>query len=92
MIDNVEILAYGLWIARLDELRKSIGKELMPFPNVFEKLCRNFQINKSICKKFLNKLWEQGYIEISSCHGIKLTEHAEGMLYFMHNKEEIDNM
>jgi hypothetical protein len=86
----LEVIAYGLWIARLDELRKSLGKELMPFPDVFEKLCRNFQISKSICKRFLSKLWEQGFVEISSCHGVRLTEHAEAMLFYMTNKEEID--
>ncbi len=90
MIDNVEHLGYGLWIARLDELRKSLGRELMPFPDVFEKLCRNFQISKDICKKFIHKLWEEGYIETSPCHGIKLTEQAEMLLVYLETIDKAD--
>lgn len=89
MIDNVEVLGYGLWLARLDELRKSIGKDLMPFPDVFFKLCRNFQVNKEICKRFLNKLWEQGLIEIISCHGVRITEHGMATIYYLQNRKDI---
>lgn len=87
MIDNVEKLWQAIWVARLFELRKSLRKEIMPFPEVRTKLCTNFHLEWSIVKRFLHKLWEEGYIDTIPCHGIKLTEHAEILLVYLENTE-----
>ena len=85
MINNVEQFGYALWLARLDELSKATRKELMPFPDVRLKLCRDFRINKQICMRFLHKLWQEGYIESSPCHGVKLSKIGKALLQYLDN-------
>lgn len=83
MINNVEKHKYGLWLARLDELRKDLGKELMPFPDIDLKLCRNFQLKQQLVRKFLHILWQEGYIEISCCHGVKISDSGKKILHYL---------
>ena len=88
MIENTERLAFGLWLARLDELRKSLKKELMPFPTVRSKLCKNFGLRWNIVKKYLHIMWESGMIEVSSCHGVKIAEYGEALLVYLEDPSE----
>ena len=83
MIEGVERLDYGLWLVRLDELRKTLRKELMPFPDVRAKLCKNFGLKWRVVQKYLHIIWERGYIEVSSCHGVKLSSYGESLLVYL---------
>jgi hypothetical protein len=60
-----------LVIQRMGELPRS-PSGIIRFPAVFEKLCRNFSINKKQCWELLFSLKEQGFIEIVPYQGIRL--------------------
>lgn len=84
---NIEHWGYGLFLARLDELKQTLKKEVLPFSDVYEKLCRNFSISKQLCRKILNKLAMDGYIEYVNSHGIKITEFTEMMFVYLEGKD-----
>ncbi len=63
---------YSILFKRLEELRKKYHKDLISFPHLFEKLCRNFSISKRECWEKLFLLREFGLIEIVAFHGIKI--------------------
>jgi hypothetical protein len=60
-----------LVVQRLGELPRS-ASGIIRFPAVFEKLCRNFSINKKQCWELLFILKEQGHIKIVPYQGVKL--------------------
>jgi len=66
---------YSIFIRRLKEINTK--SDLIPFPNAFEKLCRNFSIKKEECWKILRFLKENGVIEIIFSHGIKIKKFQE---------------
>lgn len=63
-----------LWTEMLIVLYKikKRNKDIISFPNVFEKICSKFSITKAKAWNCLFFLKEFGLIEIISCHGIKL--------------------
>ena len=67
---------YGKFYQRLVEIEDSIGncskKNYIPFPKVFEKVCRGFSIKKSDAWEVLFLLRDVGLIEIIKFKGIKL--------------------
>ncbi len=63
---------YALCLERLNELKKELHKEILPFPEVHKKLCPSFSIRKDKCWELLYLLREFGFIEIVKFHGIKL--------------------
>ena len=68
---------YGIFFRRLKEMRESSNSEIIRFPSVFKKLCRNFSISKEECWFVLFTLREFGLIEIVPYHGIKIKEQRE---------------
>lgn len=65
---------YGKLIQRLHEVHKEYRKDIIPFPHIFEKLCRNFSITKKECWEILFLLRDVGFIEIIPFHGIKILQ------------------
>jgi len=65
---------YSLLFRRLNELEKQCKKEIIPFPEVFSKLCSNFSITKKECWELLYLIKEFGFIEIVPFHGIKIVK------------------
>ncbi len=63
---------YTIFFKRLEEVQKKTKSDILPFPEVFEKLCRNFSITKRECWEVLFLLKDTGFIEIIAFHGIKL--------------------
>ena len=63
---------YGKFLQRLGEVNEQCKKEILPFPHIFEKLCRNFSIRKKECWEILFLLRDVGFIEIVPFHGIKI--------------------
>ncbi len=63
---------YRLLFERLNELKTKYHKEIISFPHLFEKICRNFSINKKQAWELLFILREFGFIEIIAGHGIKI--------------------
>lgn len=63
---------YSLFLERLNEAKESSKKEIIPFPLIFEKLCRNFSITKQYCWEILFLLRDAELIEIIPFHGVKI--------------------
>ena len=63
---------YTKFLIRLAEARIKCNKETIPFPYIFEKICRNFSINKKECWEYIFFLKEMGIIELIPYHGVKL--------------------
>jgi hypothetical protein len=63
---------YAIFMQRLEELSKSNNKIIIPFSDVYGKICRNFSITKIQCREVLFLLNDSGAIEIISAHGIRL--------------------
>ncbi len=63
-----------LWTEMLITLHKikRKNKSIIPFPIIFESVCRKFSITKTKVWNCLFFLREFGLIEIIKCHGIKL--------------------
>ena len=59
---------YFIFLRRLNET--GYAQRIIPFPVVFEKLCRNFSIKKSECFGILRVLRDVGIIEIIFGHGV----------------------
>lgn len=68
---------YSIFIKRLREIEMQSQSDLIRFPAVFEKLCRNFSIKKEECWKILRFLKDNGIIEIVFAHGIKIKDFPE---------------
>lgn len=63
---------YSILFRRLNEIKKQYHKEIISFPHLFEKICRNFSINKQQCWELLFLLKEFELIEIVKGHGVKV--------------------
>lgn len=64
---------YSKLLSRLEEAEKGNSKkDYIPFPVVFEKVCRGFSIKKNEAWECLFLLQELDFIEIIPYHGIKL--------------------
>lgn len=70
IIEENEQGLYSIFVRRLGEIKYQ--KELLPFPLVFEKLCRNFSIKKAECWVILRILKRAGVIEIIFGHGVRI--------------------
>jgi hypothetical protein len=62
---------YSLALERIKECEEVNGK-IIPFPKVFEKLCRSFQIKKPQCWEILFILRDFEMIEIVKFHGVRI--------------------
>ena len=65
---------YSICLRRLREIKSE--SEIIEFPKVFNKLCRNFSIKKQECWKLLRFLKENKIIEISCGHGIRINAYS----------------
>ena len=72
MIRNQDNALYNLFMRRLREIKSK--SEIIPFPYVFEKLCKAFSIKKEDCFKVLLFLKDSGVIDIVFGHGVRLKE------------------
>ncbi len=63
---------YSIFFRRLEEAQKECRRELIRFPVVFEKLCRNFSITKQECWEILFLLRDAEWIEIIAGHGVRI--------------------
>jgi len=63
---------YSILFRRLEEVRQECRNEIIPFPVIFSKLCRNFTISKKECWELLFLLKEFGFIEIVVGHGVRI--------------------
>ena len=65
---------YGILFDRLENLKQNNNRknEIIPFPDIFEKLCRNFSIKKPQCWDLLFLLRDLGFVEIITGHGVRL--------------------
>lgn len=67
---------YSKFLRRLKEAELSISpmskKSYIPFPTIFEKVCRGFSIHKQEAWECLFLLRDVGFIEIIKFKGIKL--------------------
>jgi len=63
---------YNILFRRLIEVRESCKKEIIPFPELFEKICRNFSITKQEAWEVLFLLNDLELIQIIAGHGIKI--------------------
>jgi hypothetical protein len=67
---------YSKFLERLKEAETKIAlasrKDYVPFPIIFEKVCRGFSINKQTAWECIFLLKEFGFIEIIKFKGIKL--------------------
>ena len=67
---------YGKFLSRLQESEEITAsnsrKSYIPFPIIFEKICRGFSITKPEAWECLFLLRDVGFIEIVRFHGIKL--------------------
>lgn len=70
-----------LFIERLADLYKSIPlnsrRNYIPFPLVFEKICRSFQIKKVDAMTLLFEMQTEGYLEIIKFHGVKIKKRGK---------------
>jgi len=63
---------YEIFMDRLREAQALSKKEIVPFPVVFEKLCRNFSLTKPQCWQILFILRDFGFIEVVCGHGVRI--------------------
>lgn len=64
---------YSLFLDRLKQVgSKNSRTGIIAFPDLFEKLCRNFSISKKECWELLFLLREFGLIEIVAGHGVRI--------------------
>ncbi len=63
---------YSILFKRLKEVQFSVKKEIIPFTDVFAKICRTFSITKKECWDILFLTRDMGAIEIVPFHGIKI--------------------
>ncbi|MDP3881969.1 MAG: hypothetical protein Q8Q31_03785 [Nanoarchaeota archaeon] len=63
---------YGLAYRRLEECSDNRPDGFIPFPDVFEKLCRSFSIRKNEAWELLFTLRDFGFINIVATKGVIL--------------------
>jgi len=80
---------YSLFLKRLSEIKTK--SEIIPFPLIFEKLCRNFSVTKQDCWEILFLLRDTGFIEIHGTKGIKLIRKYEPQKEAKLNARDIPN-
>ena len=61
---------YSIFMRRLNEIR--CQTPVIPFPYVFEKLCRNFSMNKQECFQILRILKKNKVIDVICGHGVRI--------------------
>jgi len=62
---------YGLLFQRLEKIRSECHKEIVPFPIIFESICRSFSMKKQQAWEVLFFLRDLGLIEIVPLHGVR---------------------
>jgi len=66
---------YFLALNRIKECEKNkIPGNIIRFPTIFEKLCRNFSISKEQCWELLFLLREFGFIEVVKFQGVRINK------------------
>jgi len=63
---------YSICLQRLGELKESSNQDIIPFSEVFQKICSNFSITKIQCWDILFLIRDAGFIDIVKFRGIKL--------------------
>jgi hypothetical protein len=63
---------YGLFFKRIKEAQEIAGKEIIPFPVLFSKICGNFSIPKKDCWEILFFVRDMGLIEIVPFKGVRV--------------------
>ena len=61
---------YSLFLKRMCEIKTK--KKIIPFPMIFEKICRSFSMTKEECWEILFLFRDTGFIDIHEGHGIKI--------------------
>jgi len=61
---------YSIFMRRLKEIR--CQTPVIPYPYVFEKLCRNFSMNKQECFQILRILKKNKVIDVICGHGVRI--------------------
>ena len=62
---------YSLALSRLEGCEESKGK-IIPFPKVFEKICRSYQIKKKDAWEIIYILRDMDKIEVIAFHGVRI--------------------
>lgn len=60
------------FMRKLVKTRDSCRKEIIPFPPLFEQICRNFSMTKAESWDILFMLNDFGLIELVPGHGVKV--------------------
>jgi hypothetical protein len=63
---------YNTALIRMYEASCKSKLDYITFPDLFEKLCRNFSINKSEAWDYVKMFQELGFLKIIPYHGVKL--------------------
>jgi len=63
---------YSICLNRLEELQESYNQGVIPFSEVFQKICSNFSITKLQCWDILFLIRDAGFIDIVKFRGIKI--------------------
>jgi hypothetical protein len=63
---------YNLALNRL--LKTQRGRKIVPFPEVFQELCRSFSIKKDEAWELLFILRDFGFVELVRGHGIRINK------------------
>ena len=69
---NLQVGLYGILFQKLKEIKKQYHRDIISFPHLFEKICRQFSINKKQCWELMFLLREFGLVEIINGHGIRV--------------------
>ncbi len=64
---------YGLALKRIEEC-KGASSKIIPFPVLFEKICRGFSIKKREAWEILFILRDSGFLKIVATKGVLLNE------------------
>lgn len=81
---SVQSGLYRVLFQRLKELEKNSDPKsgIIRFPIVFEKICRNFSINKQQAWELLFLCSDLGFLEIVPYQGIRLRNKTVGQIFF----------
>ncbi len=63
---------YSVLFRRLNEIKNKYHEDIISFPHLFGKLCRNFSISKQECWELMFLLKEFELIEIVKGHGVRV--------------------
>ncbi len=62
---------YGLLLKRLEDLKKSSRFDYIRYSDFYNKICRNFSVDKTTARELLFLLSEFGFVEVEK-RGFKL--------------------